>query len=327
MSLVQHKLDAGDRLIIASHNRGKIPEFQRLLLPLGVTLSSAADHGLPEPEETGATFEDNAILKARAAAIVSGLPALADDSGLCVAALGGAPGIYSARWAGAAKDFNAAMLRVAHELRDRPDRSASFVCVLALCWPDGTIRTFHGEISGQIVWPPRGQGGFGYDPIFQPDGDPRTFGQMAVAEKHALSHRARACDYLLQDQIETVALYRPTGPKELALVQANGFRRWPPRRAEQPIFYPVTSDEYAIQIAREWNVPASGAGYVTRFYVRKSFMDRYPTHQVGGARHTEWWIPAEELESLNDNIIGQIEVIHAFASADDAVVSAVSQAR
>lgn len=327
MSLTQHRLEAGDRLIIASYNRGKIPEFQRLLLPLGVTLSSAADHGLPEPEETGATFEDNAILKARAAAIVSGVPALADDSGLCVASLGGAPGIYSARWAGAARNFNAAMQRVEHELHGKSDRSAGFVCVLALCWPDGTIQTYRGEVAGNIVWPPRGPGGFGYDPIFQPENHQRTFAEMTTEEKHMLSHRARACDHLLQDQIETVALYRPTGPKELALLLAGGFRRWPPRRAEQPIFYPVTSDEYAIQIAREWNVPASGAGYVTRFYVRKTFMDRYPTHQVGGARHTEWWIPADELESLNDNIIGQIEVIHAFASAEDAAVSAVSQAR
>lgn len=327
MSLVQHKLQAGGRLIIASHNRGKIPEFQRLLQPLGLTLSCAADHGLPEPEETGATFEDNAILKARAAAIVSGVPALADDSGLCVTALGNAPGVYSARWAGAAKDFAAATQRVEYELRGKPDRSAGFVCVLALCWPDGTIQTYRGEAAGQMVWPPRGNGGFGYDPIFLPDGETRTFGEMTAEEKHALSHRAKACDHLLQDQIETVALYRPTGPKELALVQANGFRRWPPRRAEQPIFYPVTSDEYAIQIAREWNVPASGAGYVTRFFVRKNFMSQYPTHQVGGAQHNEWWIPAEELENLNDNIIGRIEVIHAFASSGDAAVSAASHSR
>ncbi len=327
MSVTQHKLEAGDRLIIASHNRAKIPEFQQLLQPLGVTLSCAADHGLCEPEETGATFEDNAILKARAAAIVSGIPALADDSGLCVSALAGAPGIYSARWAGAAKDFNTAMQRVEYELRGKPDRSAGFVCVLALCWPDGTIQTYRGEVSGEIVWPPRGNGGFGYDPVFLPEGKNRTFAEMTAAEKHLLSHRSQACDLLLQDQIETLALYRPTGPKELALVQANGFRRWPPRRAEQPIFYPVTSDEYAIQIAREWNVPASGAGYVTRFFVRKTFMDHYPTHQVGGAQHTEWWIPADALEALNDNIIGRIEVIHAFASSDDATVSAISHSR
>lgn len=327
MTLAQHRLDVGDRLIIASHNRGKIPEFQRLLLPLGVTLSSGIDHGLPEPEETGLSFEDNAILKARAAAIVSGIPALADDSGLCVTALGGAPGIYSARWAGATKDFKNAMQRVEIELRDKSDRSACFVCVLALCWPDGTVQTYRGEVSGTIIWPPRGAGGFGYAPIFQPENAQRTFGEMTEEEKHILSHRGRACDLLLQDQIETVALYRPTGPKELAMLQDGGFRRWPPRRAEQPIFYPVTSDEYAIQIAREWNVPASGAGYVTRFYVRKSFMDRYPTHQVGGARYTEWWIPADELESLNDNIIGQIEVIHAFASVHEDAVSSISQAR
>jgi XTP/dITP diphosphohydrolase len=181
----------GDRLVIASHNPGKIEEIAALLAPFGVEAVSAGALGLPEPEETGDSFEANAALKAHAAAAASGLPALADDSGLVVPALGGAPGIYSARWAGPAKDFDAAMARVEHELGDR-DRSAYFVAVLAMAWPDRHAELFRGEAPGRLVWPPRGERGFGYDPMFVPEAGGLTFGEMAPAEKHLISHRARA---------------------------------------------------------------------------------------------------------------------------------------
>ena len=182
----------GGRLAIATHNPGKLVEIAELLRPYGVETIGAAALGLPEPEETGATFEANARLKAVAAASVSGLPALADDSGLAVAALGGAPGLYSARWAGPKKDFAAAIRRVERELAGNPDRRASFVAALALAWPDGHVETFRGEVHGTLVFPPRGTHGFGYDPIFVPEGGRQTFGEMAPAAKHAISHRARA---------------------------------------------------------------------------------------------------------------------------------------
>jgi XTP/dITP diphosphohydrolase len=182
---------AGGKLVIASHNPGKVEEISSLLAPFGVEAVSAATLGLPEPEETGDSFEANAALKARAAADRSGLPALADDSGLVVPALGGAPGIYSARWAGPAKDFRTAMARVQREVGDR-DRIATFVAVLALAWPDGHAELFRGEVAGRLVWPPRGERGFGYDPIFVPSGDARTFGEIEPVEKHRISHRARA---------------------------------------------------------------------------------------------------------------------------------------
>jgi XTP/dITP diphosphohydrolase len=182
------------RLVVASHNQGKGREISALLSPLGVEAVSAGALGLPEPEETEATFTGNAALKARAAAEGSGLPALADDSGLEVFALGGAPGVYSARWAGPDKDFRPAMERVRRELREMgaTDLSARFVCVLALSRPDGSVETFEGEARGHIVWPPRGEHGFGYDPIFVPDGHARTFGEMRHEEKLPLTHRARA---------------------------------------------------------------------------------------------------------------------------------------
>jgi XTP/dITP diphosphohydrolase len=180
-----------DRLVIASHNPGKIEEIAALLAPFAVAVVSAGSLGIPEPDETGDTFEANAALKARGAAEASGLPALADDSGLAVPALGGAPGIYSARWAGAAKDFRAAMERVNRELGDR-DRRAAFVAVLALAWPDSHVELFRGEVRGNLVWPPRGDRGFGYDPMFVPAGGALTFGEMDPAEKHKISHRARA---------------------------------------------------------------------------------------------------------------------------------------
>jgi XTP/dITP diphosphohydrolase len=183
---------AGDRLVIASHNPGKIVEIADLLRPFAVAVMAAADFGLPEPEETGATFVANARLKATAAAGGSGLPALADDSGLVVPALGGAPGIYSARWAGPTKDFAVAMARVEDELAGTADRSARFDCALCLAWPDGHCETFEGTVEGQLIFPPRGANGFGYDPIFLARGRDTTFGEMDPLDKHRISHRADA---------------------------------------------------------------------------------------------------------------------------------------
>lgn len=183
---------AGGRLVIASHNQGKVREIGELLAPFRVDVVSAAALGLAEPEETGATFAANARLKALAAAQAAGMPALADDSGLAVEALSGEPGIHSARWAGPAKDFTAAMERVHQRMGDTADRSARFVCALALAWPDGHVEDFEGTVAGAIVWPPRGSNGFGYDPFFLPEGGALTFGEMEPADKHAVSHRADA---------------------------------------------------------------------------------------------------------------------------------------
>ena len=183
---------AGKKLVIASHNQGKVREIAELLRPFSVGVVSAGSLGLPEPEETGTTFEANAELKAAASARASNLPALADDSGLCVVALGGAPGIHSARWAGPDKNFRAAMETIETKLAGQPDRRAFFVCALSLAWPDGHIETFRGEVHGALVWPPRGNRGFGYDPVFLPDGGTQTFGEMEPAQKHAISHRAAA---------------------------------------------------------------------------------------------------------------------------------------
>jgi XTP/dITP diphosphohydrolase len=187
------------RLVIASHNSGKVREIAALLAPLQVSVVSAAELGLPEPEETEATFVGNAALKARAAAVASGLPCLADDSGLEVFALDGAPGVVSARWAGPNKDFGLAMERVHRELEAvrGAERGARFVCVLALADPSGAVQTFEGEVRGEIVWPPRGSHGFGYDPIFVATGRTITFGEMDPAEKHRISHRADAFAKLL----------------------------------------------------------------------------------------------------------------------------------
>lgn len=197
------KLEPG-KLVVASHNKGKIREINHLLAPYGFDVVSAGELNLPEPEETGLTFEDNAAIKAVSAADGSGFPSLADDSGFCVEALDGEPGIYSARWAGPDKDFAMAMRTIEEKLAtlkaDTPDkRRGSFVAVLCLAWPDGHLEYFRGEVAGDIVWPPRGTQGFGYDPMFQPDGHSRTFGEMSPEEKHGLSaekpplsHRARA---------------------------------------------------------------------------------------------------------------------------------------
>jgi XTP/dITP diphosphohydrolase len=213
------KLGPG-RLVIASHNKGKVREIAELLGPYGIEPVSAAELDLPEPDEIGATFADNADLKARQAADLSGLPALADDSGLCVEALDGRPGIHSARWAlvhpsvspvagpgevEGERDFNFAMQRVHDELLARdPDasRSAHFICALTLCWPDGRCETFEGRVDGMLVWPPRGDKGFGYDPIFQPLGHDATFAEMEPVAKHAMSHRADAFRKLVAALIE-----------------------------------------------------------------------------------------------------------------------------
>ena len=186
---------APGKLVIASHNEGKVREIEALLGPYGIQPVSAGALGLPEPDETGTTFVANAELKALQAADLSGLPALADDSGMCVAALNGDPGIFSARWAGPSKDFGAAMRLVEDKVQalgPEVDRDASFVCALALAWPDGHVEWFEGRVDGVLVWPPRGEHGFGYDPMFLPDGHDRTFGEMTHDEKTPLSHRAIA---------------------------------------------------------------------------------------------------------------------------------------
>ena len=193
---------SGKRLIVASHNPGKVREIGDLIQPHGITPVSAGELGLAEPEETGLTFIANAELKAHAAAQASGEPALADDSGLAVDALGGDPGIYSARWAGPEKDFALAMQKVndgiiAAGADDPARRGAHFVCALSLAWPDGHVETFEGKVFGTLVWPPRGDKGFGYDPIFQATGHDITFGEMAPEAKHAMSHRADAFAQLM----------------------------------------------------------------------------------------------------------------------------------
>ena len=180
------------KLVLATHNKGKAREIGDLLAPYHIEVVSAAELGLAEPEETGTTFIANAELKAKAAAEASGLPALADDSGLEVAALDGAPGIHSARWAGKERDFGAAMTKVEEALAGAADRRANFTAALALCWPDGHCEIFEGFVHGRLVWPPRGDRGFGYDPVFVPNGHAITFGEMDPAKKHTMSHRADA---------------------------------------------------------------------------------------------------------------------------------------
>ncbi len=201
------------KVVIATHNAGKLREMQELLAPFGIEAVSAGALGLPVPEETGHMFAENAGIKAHAAAKATGLPAISDDSGLCVEALDGAPGIFTADWAGPNRDYPGAMARVDRELRTRgattPDeRRAHFVSALVVAWPDGHGELFEGRVFGYVVWPPRGAQGFGYDPLFQPDGHSRTFGEMSAEEKHgidwssaepkALSHRARAFAKLAQ---------------------------------------------------------------------------------------------------------------------------------
>jgi len=191
------------KLVIASHNAGKVREIGELLAPFGTEVVSAGDLGLPEPIEDGDTFVANAQLKALSAVTHSGLPALADDSGLAVEALGGKPGIHSARWAGPNKDFNMAMQEIEKQLTGHTNRAAHFVCALTLAWPEddqGTVHmeTFEGKVHGELTWPMRGEKGFGYDPIFIADGYTKTFAQIDPAEKHAISHRADAFRQLVE---------------------------------------------------------------------------------------------------------------------------------
>jgi len=186
-----------NKLVIASHNQGKVREIGALLAPFGVETVSAGELGLPEPVEDGLTFIANAEIKALAAAKASGLPALADDSGLEVAALGGEPGIYSARWAGPTKDFSVAMAAVNEKLGDTSSRGANFTCALTLAWPDGHAESFAGEVFGDLTWPMRGEKGFGYDPVFIPTGHELTFAEMEPTDKHAMSHRAKAFRLLI----------------------------------------------------------------------------------------------------------------------------------
>lgn len=204
----RRRLAAGARLVLATHNPGKVAEIADLLQPYGVGLVSAGELGLPVPEETAADFAGNARLKALAAANAVGLPALADDSGFCVAALGGAPGVFSSRWAAGAGGFAAAMARVHAAMADAADRRAWFVCALCLAWADGETKTFIGRVEGEVVWPPRGDRGFGYDPIFVPLGGSTTYGEMEPAAKHATSHRARAFAQLVAS-----CLVPPPGPR------------------------------------------------------------------------------------------------------------------
>jgi XTP/dITP diphosphohydrolase len=200
---VSHRRLSG-RLVIATHNSGKLAEMRDLLAPYGIDAISAGELGLREPDETGMTFGENARIKAQAAAAATGLPAFADDSGLAVDALGGTPGIHSARWAGPDRDFQRAIETIEEKLAERgamtPERrKAHFVSALCVAWPDGHVEEFEARVDGTLVWPPRGDKGFGYDPMFLPDGHERTFGEMPSAEKHGLpphgrglSHRARA---------------------------------------------------------------------------------------------------------------------------------------
>jgi XTP/dITP diphosphohydrolase len=193
------ELKRGDRLVVASHNEGKVRELAELFAPFGIACVAAGSLGLSEPEETGKTFAENAKLKAIAAAKASGMLAIADDSGLEVAALHGAPGIHAARWGGPTRDFGLAMERVSRELEasGAADARANFTCSLALASPDGTAQVFEGRVFGTLTWPPRGGCGFGYDPIFVPDGYSETFGEMEPELKNRLSHRMRAFEQLI----------------------------------------------------------------------------------------------------------------------------------
>lgn len=216
-------------IVVATHNPGKVLEINELIAPFGLVARSAAEHGLGEPVEDGDTFEENAYTKAHAAASATGLPALSDDSGLCVDALDGSPGVYTADWAekedGSGRDFMMAMEKVEIALREKgvndpQDRSGRFVAVLCLCWPDGHAEYFRGEVEGKLVWPPRGENGFGYDPVFQPEGFDVTFGEMTPQEKHGprkgeagradlgLSHRSRAFAKLVSECLEPSGLHQ-----------------------------------------------------------------------------------------------------------------------
>jgi XTP/dITP diphosphohydrolase len=223
------RLERGSKLVVASHNKGKVWEINQLIQPYGLDAVSAGDLGLAEPAETETTFRGNALIKAKASAVGSGLPALADDSGLEIDALDGAPGVYSADWAGRTRDFSLAMSRVNDELAKRgawkaesPPR-ANFISVLCLCWPDGAHEFYEGRVFGHVVWPARGGNGFGYDPMFVPEGDTRTYGEMEPAEKYAGSHRTRAFAKFKAECLEHIGVSTALGHtsgRELAALTA-----------------------------------------------------------------------------------------------------------
>jgi len=208
--MTNKKLTSGTKIVVASHNEGKVREIRDLLRPFGLETVSAAELNLPEPEETETSFSGNAKLKALAAAKAAGLPALSDDSGLAVDGLGGDPGIYAARWAelprieketyGTRRDFDMAMWHVNDRLGDNPNRRARFICALCLAWPNGETSVYEGTVEGEMIWPPRGKKGFGYDPMFQQLGSTKTFAEIEPAAKHAVSHRADAFAKFLADQ-------------------------------------------------------------------------------------------------------------------------------
>lgn len=208
--MAENRLKPGTKIVVASHNQGKVREIRDLLRPFGLETISAAELDLPEPDETEVTFSGNAKLKAVAAATASGFPALSDDSGLAVNSLNGEPGIYAARWAelpsieqdtyGERRDFDMAMWHVNDRLGDNPNRRARFICALCLAWPNGETRVYEGTVEGEMIWPPRGDKGFGYDPMFQQLGSNKTFAEIESAAKHAVSHRADAFAKFLTDQ-------------------------------------------------------------------------------------------------------------------------------
>ena len=215
------QLKRGERLVVASHNKGKVWEINQLIAPYGLNAVSAGELGLPEPEETEPTFAGNAHLKAAAAAKGAGLPALADDSGLEVECLDGAPGIYSARWAGPGKDFGLAMKKVADEVTAKkawgmPGPRANFISVLCLAWPDGFAQMFEGRVFGHLVWPARGGNGFGYDPMFVADGESHTFGEMEPAQKYAISHRTRAFEAFKVECLDHMSTHSGAGAHKAA---------------------------------------------------------------------------------------------------------------
>ncbi len=215
VSMTDRKLIPGTKIVVASHNEGKVREIRDLLVPFGLETVSAAELNLPEPDETETTFAGNARLKAVAAANASGLPALSDDSGLAVDALNGDPGIYAARWAelprtevetyGQRRDFDMAMWHVNDQLKDKTNRRARFICALCLAWPNSDTAVYEGTVEGEMIWPPRGDKGFGYDPIFQQLGKTLTFAEIDPAAKHAVSHRADAFAKFLADQFSDYA--------------------------------------------------------------------------------------------------------------------------
>lgn len=244
------QLEPGSRLVVASHNPGKVWEIKELIAPYGFDAVSAGDLGLPEPDETEPTFDGNARLKALAAATGSGLPALADDSGLEVDAIGGDPGIYSARWAGPGKDFGLAMQRVHDALEEKrawegtPPR-ANFISVLCLAWPTGEHRIFEGRVYGTLHWPPRGGNGFGYDPMFSPDGDTRTFGEMPPEAKYAISHRTRAFEAFKRDCLEHVKTRAPDAKSGRDLEALDAASRNLSTQAELAKFIASLREDYA----------------------------------------------------------------------------------